>query len=94
LYQLASTYAIGKALVGASVVGTGKSWADVLHTIRMPAYRTVSAFANYPVGERIMLSLSANNLFNELGYTEVEGDGHAARAIAGRSVKASVKYAF
>ncbi|AVR95570.1 TonB-dependent siderophore receptor [Pseudoduganella armeniaca] len=94
VYQLAATYAIGKARVGASVVGTGKSWADDLHTIRMPAYRTVSAFANYQLSERLMLSLSANNLFNELGYTEVEGDGHAARAIAGRSVKASIKYAF
>lgn len=94
LYQLATTYTIGKALVGASVAGTGRSWADDSHTIRMPAYRTVSAFANYHVSERIMLALSANNLFNELGYTEVEGDGHAARASAGRSVKASVKYTF
>ncbi|QGZ41318.1 outer membrane receptor protein involved in Fe transport [Pseudoduganella flava] len=94
VYQAAATYSLGKALLGASVIGTGKSWADDQHTIVMPAYRTVSAFVNYDVSERVMVSLSANNLFNETGYTEVEGDGHAARSIAGRSIKASVKYSF
>lgn len=94
VYQLASSYTLGPVLFGASLVGTGKSWADDQHTILMPAYRTVSAFVNYAYNDRITLSLAANNLTNELGYTEVEGDGHAARAISGRSVKASVKYAF
>lgn len=94
VYQLASTYELGSALLGASLVGTGKSWADDQHTITMPAFRTVSAFVNYPVTQRIMLSLSANNLFDEIGYTEVEGDGHAARSISGRSIKASLKYSF
>ncbi len=94
VYQLASTYTFGKAMAGASLVGTGKSWADDQHTIVMPAYRTVSAFVNYNVTERILVALSANNLFNETGYTEVEGDGHAARSISGRSIKATVKYAF
>lgn len=94
VYQLSASYEIGRALVGASLVGTGKSWADDQHTIVMPAYRTVSAFVNYNVNDRVTLSLSANNLFNEIGYTEVEGDGHAARSISGRSIKASVKYAF
>ena len=32
-----------------------------------------------------LLSLSVNNLFNKIGYTEVEGDGHAARSIGGRA---------
>ncbi|MEH6435367.1 TonB-dependent receptor domain-containing protein [Massilia sp. DD77] len=94
VYQLAASYEFGPALFGASLVGTGKSWADDQHTILMPAYRTVSAFVNYQLNERVMLALSASNLFNEIGYTEVEGDGHAARSIAGRAIKASLKYAF
>jgi outer membrane receptor protein involved in Fe transport len=94
VYQLATTYEIGRALLGASMVGTGKSWADDQHTIVMPAYRTVSAFVNYAVNERVTLSLAANNLFDEIGYTEVEGDGHAARSISGRSIKASLRYSF
>ena len=94
VYQLAASYELGRALLGASVAGTGKSWADDQHTIVMPAYRTVSAFLNYPLTERVMLSLSVNNLFDDIGYTEVEGDGHAARSISGRSVKAGIKYSF
>ena len=94
VYQLASSYALGDALFGVSVIGTGQSWADDQHTIVMPAYRSVNGFLNYQLGARTSLSLSVNNLFNEIGYTEVEGDGHAARSITGRSVKLGVKYSF
>ncbi|QBE62918.1 TonB-dependent siderophore receptor [Pseudoduganella lutea] len=94
VYQLAATYESGNATLGASVVGTGRSWADDANTIELPAYRTVSAFVNYRISERIMLALSANNLFNEIGFTEAESDGHAARSVSGRAVKASVRYTF
>jgi outer membrane receptor for ferric coprogen and ferric-rhodotorulic acid len=60
----------------------------------MPAYRVVHAFVKYQVNPQTVVSLTANNLFNKLGYTEVEGDGHAARAITGRAVKASLSYSF
>lgn len=94
VYQLAATYDFGKAMVGASLVGTGRSWADDQNTFVLPAYRTVSAFANYRVSEQVTLSLSANNLFNATGFTEAEGDGHAARSVSGRSIKASARYTF
>ncbi|CAN7608433.1 TonB-dependent receptor [Pseudoduganella sp. LjRoot289] len=94
VYQLAPSYTWGDATIGASLVGTGKAWADDAHTIVMPAYRVVNAFVQYSVTPKIQLMLSANNLFDRLGYTEVEGDGHAARAITGRAVKASLSYSF
>lgn len=94
VYQIAPTYAMGAAQFGLSVVGTSRAWADDQHTILMPAYQIVNAFLNYKVNNKVSVSLSANNLFNKLGYTEVEGDGHAARAVSGRSVKLNVKYAF
>lgn len=94
VYQLAPSYALGDATFGASVIGTGKSWADDAHTIEMPAYATVSAFLNYQVSERVLVALTASNLFNKIGYTEVEGDGHAARSISGRALKATLKYSF
>lgn len=94
VYQFAPSYTVGDATLGMALVGTGKSWADDAHTIIMPGYRVVSAFVNYQLSERAMLSLSANNLFNTIGYTEVEGDGHAARSISGRAVKATLKYSF
>ena len=94
VYQLTPSYTIGSASFGVSAVGTGKSWADDAHTIVMPAYTVVHGFFNYQVSERAQVAISANNLFNKIGYTEVEGDGHAARSITGRSVKATLKYTF
>lgn len=94
VYQLAPSYTIGDATIGVSLIGTGKAWADDAHTIIMPAYRVVNASLQYQVTPQATVTLSANNLFNKLGYTEVEGDGHAARAITGRSIKASLQYTF
>jgi outer membrane receptor protein involved in Fe transport len=94
VYQLAPSYTIGNATLGLSLIGTGKSWADDAHTIIMPAYRVVNASVQYQATPQATVTLSANNLFNKLGYTEVEGDGHAARAISGRSIKASLQYSF
>jgi outer membrane receptor protein involved in Fe transport len=94
IYQIAPTYSFGNATVGASLIGTGNSWGDDAHTIVLPAYEVVNAFVNYSLTEKATLSLSVNNLFNKIGYTEVEGDGHAARSISGRAAKVSLSYAF
>ena len=94
VYQLSPSYTIGAASFGLSAIGTGKAWADDQHTINMPAYTVVNGYLNYQVSERVLVALSANNLFNKIGYTEVEGDGHAARSISGRAIKATLKYSF
>jgi outer membrane receptor protein involved in Fe transport len=93
-YQLAPSYSFGPLTVGGSVVGTGKSWADDANTIRMPAFHVVNLFGRYQFSQQLSLSLSANNVFNKIGYTEVEGDGHAARSIGGRTVKVGLNYSF
>jgi outer membrane receptor for ferric coprogen and ferric-rhodotorulic acid len=46
------------------------------------------------VNDKVELSLAANNVFNAIGYTEIEGDGHAARSVNGRTLRAAVKYSF
>jgi outer membrane receptor protein involved in Fe transport len=94
VYQLTPSYDLGAANFGLAVVGTGKSWGDDANTLVLPGYTVVHAFLNYQLTPKVQLSLNANNLFNRIGYTEIEGDGHAARSITGRAVKASVKYAF
>lgn len=94
VWQLQPSYTVGAFDVGAAIVGTTASWGDDDNTIRMPGFTVVNAFANYQLSDRAQLSLGVNNLFNTLGYTEVEGDGHAARAVNGRSVKATLKYLF
>ena len=93
-WQLAPSYTLGPVEFGAALVGTGKSYGDDANTITMPGYTVVNAFVNVDLNDRTSLSLSANNLTNTIGYTEIEGDGHAARSINGRTVKASIRYSF
>jgi outer membrane receptor protein involved in Fe transport len=94
VYQLQPTYSTEKFQIGGSIVGTTKSYGDDGNTITLPGYNVVNAFVTYRLFPSTELSLSANNLFNKLGYTEVEGDGHAARSINGRTIKLGVKYEF
>jgi len=94
VYQLSPSYSFGAVDVGAALIGSGKSYGDDANTITMPAYTIVNAFVNYQFNDKLQLSLSANNLFNTLAYTEIESDGHAARAFNGRTVRASLKYSF
>lgn len=93
-YTLSPAYSVGAVDFGVALIGTTDSWGDDGNTIKLPGYTVINAFVNYQFNDRLSLSLSANNLFNALGYTEVEGDGHAARAINGRTVRAGVKYTF
>jgi outer membrane receptor protein involved in Fe transport len=94
VYQIAPSYTFGEFDIGGSIVGTTKSFGDDGNKITLPAFASVNAFANYRFNDKTTLSLGANNLFNKIGYTEIEGDGHAARSINGRTVKLALKYAF
>lgn len=94
VYQITPSYTMGDAVVGLSVIGTTKSWGDDGNTLTLPGFNVVNAFANYQWTPKVQVSLSVNNLLNTIGYTEVEGDGHAARSINGRTIRATVKYAF
>lgn len=97
VWQLSPSMMFGNAEVGASIVGTTKSFADDANTVTMPGYTVVNLFASYQITPRAQIGLGVNNLLDTLGYTEAEaggGTGHAARALNGRTVKATLKYAF
>lgn len=94
VYQLTPTFTTGDVVFGASVIGTSKSWGDDNNTITMPGFNVVNAFINYQINDRVKAALNANNLFNAIGYTEIEGDGHAARSVNGRSIRATLTYSF
>lgn len=94
VYQLTPTYTMGDVVLGASLIGTSKAWGDDGNTLTLPGFNVVNAFVNYQVNDKVKLSLNANNLFNQIGYTEVEGDGHAARSINGRTIRATLTYSF
>ncbi|MGM9513001.1 TonB-dependent receptor [Roseateles sp. DB2] len=94
VWQLSPSYTVGPLEFGASLVGSGKSYGDDQNTITMPGYTVVNGFLSYQINGKTTVSLQANNLFNALAYTEIEGDGHAARALNGRSVRATLKFDF
>jgi len=98
VYQLTPTVNLTDALTfGVGIVGTTKSQDDGPTgplTITLPAYTVVNAFASYAITDKATISLAANNLFNELAYTESNDGRGAARAYTGRTVKASLRYSF
>ncbi len=94
VYALTPSYKTGDLEYGAAFIGTAKSYGDDRNTITMDGYVITNLFANYRIGKQTSAIFSVNNAFNKLAYTEVEGDGHAARALAGRTAKATVKYEF
>ena len=63
-----------------------KNWFD--------GYTITNLFASYRINSKTTASLSVNNAFNKLAFTEVESDGHAARALQGRSARVSLRYDF
>jgi outer membrane receptor protein involved in Fe transport len=94
VYALSPSYRTGDLEFGAAFIGSSKSYGDDANTITMDGYMITNLFANYRINKQASAIFSVNNAFNKLAYTEVEGDGHAARALAGRSAKATLKYEF
>ena len=94
MYALSPSYRTGDLEYGAAFIGSSKSYGDDANTITMDGYVITNLFANYRINKQASAIVSINNAFNKLAFTEVEGDGHAARALAGRSAKATLKYEF
>ena len=99
VYQLTPEYSFGNLALGASIVGTTASKDDGPGpngslSITLPAFATVNAFASYQFTDTIALQLTANNLFDKIGYTESNDGRGAARSVNGRTVKATLKYSF
>ena len=91
---------LGKAIVGASVVGITKSYAQDSNLLVMPGFTVVNAFVQLRPTERIRMTLNANNLFDTMGIFEVNqasvpasGVGFA-RSINGRTLSGSLRFDF
>jgi outer membrane receptor protein involved in Fe transport len=93
-YQLNPSYAVGAWEVGAAIVGTTKSYGNDENTITLPGFTVVNPYLTWQASDKMTVQLAVNNLFNAIGYTEIEGDGHAARSVNGRTARVSLKYAF
>lgn len=106
VYSIMPTYSTDRFMIGASVVGTTKSYVRNDNVLVMPAYQTVNTFAEYRLSDRMSVSVSFNNVFNKMGITEGEegvingGTGSfnnvyvRMRSIPGRSGQVKLKYTF
>ncbi len=92
IYTLTPSYTVGPVSIGASIIGTGKSFSQDDNKVTMDGFAVINAFVNYQVMSNFVVGLGVNNLANVIGYTESEGS--VARSINGRSIKASLKYSF
>lgn len=102
VYSLTPTYFIGDHSFGLNVIGTSDAFAQDSNELKMDAYAYFNAFASFAITQDLVVSVSANNLFDEFGITEVEEGSITdnvvnyvrARPIVGRTVSLSVNYAF
>jgi len=100
VYQATAQYEDDFITAGLNAIGTTDSFAQDSNQLKLPGYTQVNAFLAVRPLERLELSLNANNLFNEFGYTEAEEGSIPAngivraRSIAGRTISASVRVNF
>ena len=86
--------------LGLNIFSNGKAPVQNSNQFDLPAYTTVGAYINYEVYENLTVSLAANNLFDEVGFTEGEegnpmiGDFIRFRPINGRTISATARYNF
>jgi len=89
-------------LIALSILGTTKSFAQDDNVLVMPGYAYFNLIGKIGLTDGLSLVLSANNLFDTVGITEVEGVDGAfgsnrlarARSISGRSTTLSLQYKF
>ena len=96
LYSLVPSFSTGEFEYGAAFIGTTKSYTQNDNAVEMPAYMVTNLFAKYRISKQAVASLSVNNAFNKIGYTEGEPRdvGYVARSIPGRTANVSLKYEF
>ncbi|MFN4328811.1 MAG: TonB-dependent receptor domain-containing protein [Limnobacter sp.] len=96
IYQVSPSYNLGAHTVGLALIGTTDSFTQDDNAVKMKGFNVLNAFYNMQVTKDVNVSLSVNNLLNEVGFTEAEpqGTGYIARSINGRTARATVRYTF
>lgn len=105
IYSLIPTYSFGESgnyVIGASIIGNTKSYAQDSNELVMPGYAYVNMFGKVGIAKGLSVSLNVNNLFDTIGITEseegsiVEGQTNyvRARSISGRSTSLTFTYNF
>jgi outer membrane receptor protein involved in Fe transport len=100
VYQFSPSYSWHALNVGATVMGTTKSYASNPNGLVMPGYTQVNTYVSYDINDRMTASLSVNNLFNAIGLTEIDSSPetitangvNTARSILGRTIYLNWQY--
>lgn len=86
--------------LGLNIFSNGAAPVQDDNQFDLPAFTTVGAYVNYEVYENLTMSVAANNLFDEVGFTEGEegapsiGEFIRFRPINGRTISATIRYDF
>ena len=100
IYQATAAYDSDLFGLGINAVGTSDSFAQDSNQLILPGFTVVNAFLNVRPADNVTLSLNANNVFDQQGFTEAEEGAIPAsgivraRAVNGRTVSASVRFDF
>ncbi|MGN8001319.1 TonB-dependent receptor domain-containing protein [Sphingomonas sp. 22176] len=100
IFQATPQVELGRASIGANVIGTTSSYTQDDNQLKLPGYTQVNAFAQFRPIPKLLVSLNANNLFNVRGFTEAEDSAIPAngivraRSINGRTISTSVRIDF
>ncbi len=104
LYNINPSYPLmnNKLVVGCSLIGTTKVYAQDDNEMILPAYAYLNAFATYKITKGFSVRANVNNLTNTLGFTEMEGDRFVnnstnyfrARPITGTTSNITFTYKF
>ncbi|WP_114952090.1 TonB-dependent receptor domain-containing protein [Sphingosinicella terrae] len=102
IFQATPQYTTDRFSIGATFIGTTGSFAQDTNLLRMPGYVTTNAFVQVRPTEQLLLSLNANNLFNETAFVAIDTGSIAAatggiasvRPLNGRTVSATARFSF
>ena len=102
IFNITPSYSTDMWDVGLNFVGTDEVFVQDVNQTKFDAYMITNLFANWYVNDNFSVSLNSNNLFDEEGFTEGEGEFGAAsagdlgrlRSINGRTTSVSLRYDF
>ncbi|MFK7733989.1 MAG: TonB-dependent receptor [Pseudomonadales bacterium] len=99
-FNITPSYTAENFDIGLNFVGTDEVFVQDNNDLKFDAYIVTNLFVNYYINDNFSVSLNANNLFDEEGFTEgeegsaVAGDFLRVRPINGRTTSVSLKYNF
>ena len=105
IYNIIPSYNFGaekQSAFGLSFIGQSKAFAQDDNQLVMPGFMIINGFVNVGITESLSATVSANNIFDTIGVTEVEEgsivegqDNYVrARPLPGRSMTLALQYRF